>query len=172
MLIELLEQLVAIMDSNDNTNDIDKKRGDNIDFISIEHALRNPFEFCEQRVVSREPSFNLYRHGKFDDEMDKYTMAYYIYVINADEELFVIKSSEAEVHYPLFSILGDWYDHYGRILESQEDIKSHLHKNLETKLITKERWCNNCILFPPTINICVPCAGVNITEINIEFNLT
>lgn len=109
-------------DSNsDFDSDIYSRRsGREVDFISIEYALSNPYlhEYC---IKKHEPCF--IKNGKMNSF---YCMSSdYLYIINLDQELFIIKAREeprdVEVQFFLFDIPNDWFQFYERVLESTYD---------------------------------------------------
>ena len=116
-LLELLAQQVILEDEHPQINS-SSTRGEP-DFISIEHALTNPYsynEFVKFSVKTKEPTFAFY--GKEPDY--SYSEAEYIYIINLDQNLFVIRDRiVGDVEYSLFHIPEDWYDLYTRVFESK-----------------------------------------------------
>ena len=116
-LIQLLEHMLLILEVDIEDEDEEEKDRDvEPDFISIEHALSNPRSY-EYWIKKHEPAF--YKNGKLN--IFYCGSADYLYIINLDQDLFVINSSDVVVQFSLFDIPNDWYEFYERVLESNQD---------------------------------------------------
>lgn len=115
-IIELLEYFLIILEEQDDSERENNtyEREHHVDFVSIEHALTNPYAY-EHFVKTHEPVF--VKSGKINIFYE--STSEYLYIINLDQQLFVIKTREMEVQFSLFNIPDDWYDFYQRVLETK-----------------------------------------------------